>query len=135
MAVKRLQHDVDILGLEAQEEFISEIKFMRTLRHRNVVYFYGAGFVDQQPFLVLEYMSRGALRSVLKNDTIDLPWDRRLGFLVDTANGMNFLHTLQPPRIHRLAHSAPTLCCFKHLKLLMYLEKSWCLYCRFLLFH
>ena len=101
VAVKRLKHELEDLDEEAHAEFISEIRFMRGLRHKNIVYFYGAGFMHNQPFLVAEYMARGALSSLLGNKALDLSWDRRLGFLIDTAAGMNFLHCLNPPRIHR----------------------------------
>ncbi|EGD72081.1 TKL/DICTY4/DRK protein kinase [Salpingoeca rosetta] len=101
VAVKRLKHELEELDEEAHAEFISEIKFMRGLRHKNIVYFYGAGFMNNQPFLVAEHMARGALDTNLADSSIDLSWRRRLGFLLDTASGMNFLHSLNPPRIHR----------------------------------
>eukprot|EP00055_Hartaetosiga_balthica_P016027 m.98859 g.98859 ORF g.98859 m.98859 type:complete len:1251 (-) comp9023_c2_seq2:133-3885(-) len=102
VAVKQLKHDIDTISVEEKEEFEAEIKFMRRLRNRNIVYFYGAGFQGKKPFLVTEYMSRGSLDVILrKKDAYPLTEERRLMFLLDTASGMSFLHNLSPPRIHR----------------------------------
>ena len=36
----------------AVEEFQNEIRFMQTVRHRNIVLFHGGGIVGNVPFLV-----------------------------------------------------------------------------------
>ena len=41
------------------------MQFLRSLRHRNIVFFYGAGNLTTEPFLVTEYMARGTLCDVL----------------------------------------------------------------------
>jgi serine/threonine protein kinase len=93
-----------------RKEFLREIQFMRTIRHPNIVMFIGAGQdTENRPFLVLEYMSGGALLSLLQNEEIHLTKEDRLQFALDTARGMNYLHTLQPPRIHRDLKSANLL--------------------------
>ena len=85
------------------EDFETEIMFMRTVRHKNIVLFIGAGKSQPEdvPFLVMEYMERGSLRNVLYDLSIDIDYERKLSFAMDSARGMNFLHTLEPPRIHR----------------------------------
>ena len=85
------------------EDFETEIMFMRTVRHKNIVLFIGAGKSQpgDAPFLVMEYMERGSLRNVLYDLSIDIDYDRKLSFAMDSARGMHFLHTLEPPRIHR----------------------------------
>ncbi|EDQ87620.1 uncharacterized protein MONBRDRAFT_27170 [Monosiga brevicollis MX1] len=101
VAVKRLKGHLADMDPSLNEEFLNEIKFMRTLRHPNIVYFFGAGVHEEQSFLVLEYMGRGSLTKTLDNESIDLPWSRRIAFARDAAAGMAFLHALSPPRIHR----------------------------------
>jgi hypothetical protein len=54
-----------------------------------------------QPFLVIEYMKHAALDEVLQDSSIDLTWARRLGFAADASFGMAYLHSRDPPRIHR----------------------------------
>ncbi len=85
------------------EDFETEIMFMRTVRHKNIVLFIGAGKSQpgDVPFLVMEYMERGSLKDVLYDLSIDIDYDRKLSFAMDSARGMHFLHTLEPPRIHR----------------------------------
>ena len=61
----------------------------------------GAGVHQGQPFLVAEYMPRGALDEVLQDAALDLPWSRRAGFAADAACGMAYLHSRAPPRLHR----------------------------------
>ena len=85
------------------EDFETEIMFMRTVRHKNIVLFIGAGKSQpgDVPFLVMEYMERGSLKNVLYDLSIDIDYERKLSFAMDSARGMHFLHTLEPPRIHR----------------------------------
>ena len=101
VAVKSLQRLQRIERIEL--EFEREIQVMRTIRHPNIVLFIGGGrhHEDGCPFLVLELMTRGSLRSILKNKSIEVPVSLMIRFAVDIARGMRFLHKLRPPRIHR----------------------------------
>lgn len=84
------------------EEFEQEIKFMQTVRHPNIVLFLGAGRTrDGSPFLVSELVARGSLRDLLDDYSQVLSVDRKINFALDIARGMNFLHSLTPPRVHR----------------------------------
>ena len=56
---------------------------------------------DGTPFLVTEYMGRGSYRDLLDDVTSDVTNDRKLGLCLDIAKGMEFLHGLNPPRVHR----------------------------------
>ena len=48
-----------------------------------------------------EFAERGALSDVLNNHAISLDFSRCLGFAQDAAKGMSFLHSLEPPLLHR----------------------------------
>ena len=96
----------------SSHEFQREILFMQTIRHPNIVLFIGCGSSEgtREPFLVLEYMSRGTLRDLLYNtEDVYLSDDKKLDFASDAARGMRFLHGLNPPRIHRDLKSANVL--------------------------
>ncbi|XP_062501732.1 dual specificity protein kinase shkA-like [Corticium candelabrum] len=109
VAVKQLQL-VMMEWADIRREFLREIQFMRTVRHPNIVMFIGAGqYEEVQPFLVVEFMSGGALRSLLDNDDVQLTLSDQLRFVLDTAEGMKHLHMLDPPRIHRDLKSANLL--------------------------
>ena len=94
-------------------EFTAEIKFMQTMRHRNIVLFIGAGksSPQAQPFLVVEFAHRGSLRHVLDDVSIEIDQNRKIDFALDASKGMEFLHKLDPPRIHRDLKSENLLVC------------------------
>lgn len=61
--------------------------------------FFGAGtFATGEPFLVTEFMSRGALSTILANSP-QIAWESKLRFAYGVALGMNHLHSLK--RAHR----------------------------------
>ena len=110
VAVKRLT-EAQIGWRRSEQEFDREIQFMRTVRHANIVLFLGGGrfHTDDCPFLVTEFMSRGSLATILKNDPETFSADTRIRFALDASKGMEFLHGLQSPRIHRDLKSANLL--------------------------
>ena len=110
VAVKKLQgihQHLDRIALE----FEREIEVMRTIRHPNIVLFLGGGRChdDGCPFLVVEYMPRGSLTTILADRDIKLEESLKMRFAVDAAKGMRFLHSQRPPRIHRDLKSANLL--------------------------
>ena len=110
VAVKML---IDNDETQSSLEFAGEIKFMQTMRHRNIVLFIGAGKTSPQarPFLVVEFAHRGSLRHVLDDVSIEINQNRKIDFALDASKGMKFLHKLNPPRIHRDLKSENLLVC------------------------
>ncbi|GMP22419.1 hypothetical protein CsSME_00000462 [Camellia sinensis var. sinensis] len=88
---------------ERVKEFRREFAMMKRLRHPNIVLFMGA--VTQPPNLsiVTEYLSRGSLYKLLgmRDAGVILDDRRRLNMAYDVAKGMNYLHQLKPPIVHR----------------------------------
>ncbi|KAG6680341.1 hypothetical protein I3842_13G036600 [Carya illinoinensis] len=88
---------------ERFKEFLREVATMKRLRHPNIVLFMGA--VTQPPNLsiVTEYLSRGSLYTLLKMPDAGVILDekRRINMAYDVAKGMNYLHQLRPPIVHR----------------------------------
>ncbi|XP_065845603.1 dual specificity protein kinase shkA-like [Oscarella lobularis] len=103
VAIKILNENERLFVNNSNELFQQEIDFMRHLRHPNIVLFLGAGSfqTDRNLFLVTEFVSRGSLHGVLTDGSTSLTVDQNIGFCLDSANGMRFLHELNPPRIHR----------------------------------
>ncbi len=90
VAVKQLL--ASDLSPEAQESFAKESAIIESLRHPNVVQFFGV-CTDSTPFqMVMEYMPRGSLYSVLKSKH-DFSWLARYQIALDTATGVAFLHS------------------------------------------
>ena len=81
-------------------EFSQEILLMSKLRHPNIVQFLGAT-LDPEFCLLTEFMERGTLFNVLADNTVDLPWSRKIDICQDVAKGLLYLHTRTPPIIHR----------------------------------
>ncbi len=81
VAVKRIRAGAMELNADAASEFLHEIKFMRTLRHANVVLFFGCGRgPDGLPFLVAEYLLRGSLKGLLANASVELTSSQKISF-------------------------------------------------------
>lgn len=75
------------------------------LRHPNVVLFMGISIQLEKVCIVTELMSRGNVRDLLvgmvKGRQIRLDWSLRQQWALDTALGVGYLHSLDPPMIHR----------------------------------
>ncbi|KAL4578815.1 hypothetical protein LXL04_014946 [Taraxacum kok-saghyz] len=99
VAVKKFldQH----ITTESLDEFISEVRIMKRVRHPNVVLFMGA--VTRAPHLsiVTEFLPRGSLYKLLHRPNNQLDFRRRLRMALDTARGMNYLHNCTPVIVHR----------------------------------
>ncbi|EFN51109.1 hypothetical protein CHLNCDRAFT_13183, partial [Chlorella variabilis] len=82
-----------------------EADLMFSLRHPNCVQLMGTCLAP--PCLVTEYCQRGSLADCLREarrhrDAADcLTWHRRLLMALDAAKGMLYLHSYQPPIVHR----------------------------------
>jgi serine/threonine protein kinase len=87
------------------------------MRHPNVVMY--LGLCCDPPCVVTEYCARGSLTDVLKRARntptmgVQLDWARRLNMALDAAKGMMYLHSSDPPVIHRDLKS-PNLLVDKH---------------------
>jgi serine/threonine protein kinase len=101
VAIKQLRLAVFDMDNTAEAQFEQEAKLLRMCRHPNILIFWGWGTKDSLPFLVTEYMSRGSLRNILKDAAQPLDWDLRLRFALDCARGMRYLHSRDPPMLHR----------------------------------
>ncbi|XP_054813303.1 serine/threonine-protein kinase CTR1-like isoform X2 [Prosopis cineraria] len=101
VAVKILK--VQGFDAERYEEFRKEVSLMKRLRHPNIVLFMGAVFEQPNFSIVTEYLSRGSLFELLRKPDarLVLSWKRRLSMAYDVASGMNYLHQMRPPIVHR----------------------------------
>jgi serine/threonine-protein kinase CTR1 len=85
VAVKRIKANATELNADAAAEFQREIAFMRTLRHANLVLFFGCGRgSDGLPFLVCEFVPRGTLKHILADSLIEIKSERKIYFVRGT---------------------------------------------------
>jgi len=98
VAIKQLSGD---MSTKAMRELKMEAAVMANLRSPFIVQFYGICFDKPHYLLLMEFMPRGSLYSVLNNDALSLPWSERLVWAQDVASGVCFLHARRPVILHR----------------------------------
>ncbi|KAG5243190.1 LRR receptor serine/threonine-protein kinase [Salix suchowensis] len=89
-------------SLQGQKEFLTEIKLLSRLHHRNLVSL--VGYCDEEEqMLVYEFMPNGTLRDWLSDKGKGtLNFGTRLSIALGSAKGILYLHTeAQPPVFHR----------------------------------
>ncbi|XP_055960489.1 probable serine/threonine-protein kinase SIS8 isoform X2 [Mercurialis annua] len=89
------------ISVESLEEFRSEVRIMRRLRHPNVVLFMGAVTRAPNLSIITEFLPRGSLYRLLHKPNNQLDERRRLRMALDAARGMNYLHSCTPMIVHR----------------------------------
>ena len=84
------------------KEFKREVSSFITLHHPYLLLFLGVITEPKRLSIITEYCPGGNLHELLyKKKYIYLSWKVRKKFLLQIAIGMNFLHTKNPPILHR----------------------------------
>ncbi|XP_057859089.2 serine/threonine-protein kinase ppk1 isoform X2 [Cryptomeria japonica] len=86
---------------ELIDAFRKEVALMKKLRHPNILLFMGAVTSSERLCIVTEFLPRGSLFRLLQRNTPGMDWKRRVRMALDIARGMNYLHHLNPPIVHR----------------------------------
>ncbi|EGZ12415.1 hypothetical protein PHYSODRAFT_336842 [Phytophthora sojae] len=110
VVVKRLAQSC--LTAEGLAAFKSKVELLACLRHPNIVLFIGATFDNLSNVgLVMEYLERGDVLTLLRSSPIALTWsDPLLKIATDVAQGVSYLHNCDPPLVHRDLKSSNLLC-------------------------
>ncbi|KAH9741559.1 MDIS1-interacting receptor like kinase 2 [Citrus sinensis] len=86
------------------ESFQTEARLLSQIRHRNIVKLYGFCLHNKCMFLIYEYMERGSLFCVLRNDVeaVELDWTKRVNIVKSMAHALSYLHyDCKPSIVHR----------------------------------
>ncbi|OQR98789.1 protein kinase [Achlya hypogyna] len=108
---KRMRRDA--ISESSIKHFREEIELVSCLRHPNIVQFIGASWDNcSNVCMVLEYMEQGDMHNVLHSALgRAFVWsDPLLKMAVDAVQGMLYLHSQEPPVIHRDLKSVNLLC-------------------------
>ncbi|XP_021290551.1 probable LRR receptor-like serine/threonine-protein kinase At1g06840 isoform X2 [Herrania umbratica] len=99
VAIKRAEEG----SLQGQNEFLTEIKLLSRLHHRNLVSLVGFCDEEGEQMLVYEFMPNGTLRDWLSAKVKEtLNFGMRLRVALGSAKGILYLHTeAHPPVFHR----------------------------------
>ncbi|XP_014493485.1 MDIS1-interacting receptor like kinase 2 [Vigna radiata var. radiata] len=103
-AVKKLKCDAENLDIESIKTFQHEVEAMSETRHRNIIKLYGFCSEGMHTFLIYEYMNRGNLSAMLKDDkeALELDWPKRVDIVKGVASALSYMHhDCSPPLIHR----------------------------------
>ncbi|KAL2608289.1 hypothetical protein R1flu_026862 [Riccia fluitans] len=99
VAVKRLQNNGSYS--QAIVAIRHEVAVIMRLRHPNIILFMGACTVPPDICIVMEYAANGSLYGVLHNPNIGIDMATVVRWASEAARGMNYLHTRNPPIVHR----------------------------------
>ncbi|ERN04045.1 hypothetical protein AMTR_s00079p00188790 [Amborella trichopoda] len=102
VAIKRLYEN----NCKQVEQFMNEIKILSSARHPNLVCLYGCtSRHSRELLLVYEYMPNGTVADHLHGDGSKskgvLSWKIRMSIAIETADALAYLHSIEPPIIHR----------------------------------
>jgi len=79
----------------SEESFIEEMLHLSRLKHPNIVFFVGATIQSGEKIMMNEWVGKDNVRTVL--NSVVLNWEVRIKMAVDIANGLQYLHSLDPP--------------------------------------
>ncbi|XP_062106679.1 MDIS1-interacting receptor like kinase 2-like isoform X2 [Humulus lupulus] len=103
VALKKL-HSLEAEEPDFLKSFKNEVKLLSKIRHRNIVKLHGFCLHKQCMFLVYEYVKRGSLFNLLRNDTkaTQLDWSKRISIIAGIAHALSYIHhDCSPPIVHR----------------------------------
>eukprot|EP00698_Gefionella_okellyi_P005534 TRINITY_DN15046_c0_g1_i1.p1 TRINITY_DN15046_c0_g1~~TRINITY_DN15046_c0_g1_i1.p1 ORF type:complete len:568 (+),score=109.89 TRINITY_DN15046_c0_g1_i1:114-1817(+) len=102
VAVKKLFKTVADDDDPALQELMAEMSAMRSVKnHPNVVLLMGVVFEPPTLGIVMEYLPRGSLYDLLHRQKQRPSLELATRMALDVARGMAFLHSAQPPIVHR----------------------------------
>ncbi|XP_030487653.2 probable LRR receptor-like protein kinase At1g51890 [Cannabis sativa] len=91
-------------SVQGYQQFQAEVNLLMTVHHRNLTSLTGYCIEGTKMALIYEYMSNGDLDLLLidqKNENV-LSWETRLQIAIDSAQGLEYLHSgCKPPIVHR----------------------------------
>lgn len=91
---------------DALHEFVKEVDVLGKLHHRNVIQLRGVVIGKDAQYLVLEFAALGSVFDFIhKRDAQgrrrSLGWSLAWRIALDAARGMSYLHSFDPPLLHR----------------------------------
>jgi len=86
-----------------KKEFEREISALMKLRpHVNLVNLMGVSLYENDLCIITEYCAGGTLFEWLhERRSFNITWKQKVKMALDIACGMNYLHTCDPPIVHR----------------------------------
>ncbi|KAK8506348.1 hypothetical protein V6N12_034084 [Hibiscus sabdariffa] len=90
VAVKKLSHERSQQG---ESEFLSEVRLITSIQHKNLVRLLGCCSDGSQRLLVYEFMKNGSLDHIVYGTKeLFLNWETRFQIILGVARGLQYLH-------------------------------------------
>eukprot|EP01098_Paradermamoeba_levis_P002922 TRINITY_DN1381_c0_g1_i4.p1 TRINITY_DN1381_c0_g1~~TRINITY_DN1381_c0_g1_i4.p1 ORF type:complete len:734 (-),score=234.13 TRINITY_DN1381_c0_g1_i4:40-2157(-) len=84
-----------------RKELEKEAQIMCNSHSSYIVRLYGFSLYPPNMCMVMEFFPRGSLAYILWDKNVALNWNRKWEFARDAALALNYLHTRNPPILHR----------------------------------
>jgi len=85
---------------ESSEDWAQEVGNMARLHHPNIVQFLGACLEPYQ-CIVSEFCHHGSIDALYKRKPEEMTAERRMRWIGESVSGMVYLHSVDPPLLHR----------------------------------
>lgn len=86
-------------------DFVEEVRYLSSIRHRNLVSLFGYCQENGLQMLIYEYIPNGSISTHLygasQASKVKLEFKHRLSIAYGTAKGLSHLHSQNPPLVHR----------------------------------
>ncbi|KAI3817598.1 hypothetical protein L1987_11393 [Smallanthus sonchifolius] len=106
VAIKRIKKQ----GYQGLDEWENELRMLSSFNHPNVVKLLGYCAEGVHRMLVFEFMPMGSLEENLSRECCgEVNWRKRMEIAEGLARGLEYLHTMDRPVIHRDIKSANIL--------------------------
>ena len=81
--------------------FKAECRKLQGLQHKNVVRLLGLEFSNSSPPMLITELLDSDLGDYIEHLPGKIPYPEAVSFALDVAEGLNYLHQLKPPMVHR----------------------------------
>jgi len=106
VAVKQMHLDGCQVSAEQLEEFKKEVATLQALRHPRLIRFIGVALELPTLCIITELAAGGSLHALLHVRKMPLTRSQRRELALQVTEGVVFLHSCQPPMVHRDLKSA-----------------------------
>lgn len=90
-----------LLNKHYKKNFISELELLINLNHPKIVQFIGIYLEGNYFSIVSQYMKNKSLKDVLETKSIKLKESQLISFCLESAIGIWYMHSRNPPVLHR----------------------------------
>mmetsp|Transcript_44575 Transcript_44575/g.123511 ORF Transcript_44575/g.123511 Transcript_44575/m.123511 type:complete len:288 (+) Transcript_44575:108-971(+) len=100
VAVKKITGDLRSMSTQMRKSLCRELEILKAMNHPKLVRLIGVT-IHHPLLIVMEFCPGGTLFELLHHSDIELSWPQKSKMAVDIAEAMVYLHSHEPPILHR----------------------------------